>query len=68
MGVNVHIKKREPVAVTLPVVVNAHPEPRTLGAMVVELAIVESRLAFANVGNIVPPILAVFAARLGEIK
>ena len=53
---------------TLPVVVDAHPEPRTLGAMVVELAIVESRLAFANVGNIVPPILAVFATFLREIE
>ena len=61
-------KREQPVAVTLPVVVDTHPEARTLCAMVVELAIIEPRLAFANVGNIVPPILAVFATCLGEIE
>ena len=69
---------------TLPVVVDAHPKSRTLGAMVVELAVVKPGLkstqkrkfydldkpglALANVGNIVPPILAVFATCLREIE
>ena len=33
-----------PVTVNLPVVVDAHPKSRTLGAMVVELAVVKPRL------------------------
>ena len=67
---------------TLPVVVDAPPKSRTLGAMVVELAVVkpglkstqkrkyndldEPGLALANVGNIVPPILIVYATCLEE--
>ena len=64
---------------TLPVVVDALPKSRTLGAMVVELAVVkpalestlgndcvEPGLALANVGNIVPPIFIVYATCLEE--
>ena len=52
----------------LPVVVDAHPKSRTLGAMIVELAIVEPWLALTNVGDIGPPIYVGFTAFLGEIK
>ena len=52
-----------PVTVNLPVVVDAHTKPRTLGAVIVELAIVEPWLALTHVGVGVR-----FATFLGEIE
>ena len=57
-----------PVTVNLPVVIDAHTKSRTLGAMIVELAIVEPRLALTHVGDVGPPINVRFSTFLGEIE
>ena len=57
-----------PVTVNLPVVIDAHTKSRTLGAMIVELAIVKPWLALTHVGDVGPPLYVRFTTFLGEIE